>query len=261
MNRRCGLKFCSLCFFGMIGFLTWPGGLNAENFADRLRAPVRETVSIRKETQASLDQWGLEKEQLAAEYDALKKQVESRKLAQENLKNEISLHESRVALLDKEVADASRISAEIQPFLKEVHGRLNQLVRDGLPFLVRERADRLHNLQTVLKDPGIAVSEKFRKLLEAVQIEAEYGNTVEVYPRKIVVDGKEFRADIFRLGRISLFFQSIDRETAGYFDAGSGLWEVLPEKYNRDIGSVIEIGSKRRPVELVNLPLGRISIR
>ena len=143
--------------------------------------------------------------------------------------------------------------------MNEVFGRLKGLVDGGLPFLEEERTTRIEKLGVMLEDPDVTVSEKFRKLMEAVQIEAEYGNTIEVYPQQIILGGKEIQTHIFRLGRISLFCQSLDQKTCGFFDLSENQWKILPKKYNRDIHTAIEIGSKRRPADLVDLPLGRIS--
>ena len=89
-------------------------------------------------------------------------------------------------------------------------------------------------------------------------MEAEYGNTIEVYQGRIILGGKEILVDIFRLGRISLFFQTLDKITTGTFDQAQNAWIVLPKKYNREISAAIEMGLKRRSVDLLNLPLGRI---
>ncbi|MCP4686980.1 MAG: DUF3450 domain-containing protein, partial [Desulfobacterales bacterium] len=100
--------------------------------------------------------------------------------------------------------------------------------------------------------------ERFRKVMEALFVEAEYGNTVEVYQEKIVLEGKTVLADIFRLGRISLFFQTLDQTTAGFFDPAQAAWRAAPSNYRREIDAAMEMGAKRRPVELLSLPLGRI---
>ena len=92
-------------------------------------------------------------------------------------------------------------------------------------------------------------------------MEAEYGNTIEVYQGRIILGGKEILVDIFRLGRISLFFRTLDKMTAGTFDQAQNAWKVLPKKYNREINAAIEMGLKRRSADLLNLPLGRIVLQ
>ena len=112
-----------------------------------------------------------------------------------------------------------------------------------------------------MENPDTSSSELFRRIMEAVLVEAEYGNTVEVYREKININEKQIMACIFRLGRISLFFKTPDNRLTGYFNPGSGKWVELPEKYNREIGNAIEIAAKRRSIELVTLPVGRIAAK
>jgi hypothetical protein len=68
-------------------------------------------------------------------------------------------------------------------------------------------------------------------------------------------------ANIFRLGSISLFYQSLDQSECGFYNVADAKWQGLPATYNRDIAAAIDIGAKRQPVELLSLPLGRISVQ
>ena len=72
---------------------------------------------------------------------------------------------------------------------------------------------------------------------------------------------KRILVDIFRLGRISLFFQSLDQTQSGYFNQAQSVWKTLPAEYNREIHAAIEIGTKRRSADLLNLPVGRIVLK
>jgi hypothetical protein len=97
--------------------------------------------------------------------------------------------------------------------------------------------------------------------MEALFIEAEYGNTIEVYQEKILLADEDMLVNVLRLGRISLFFETLDQQTAGYFDLAENLWRTLPQSANRDIRIAMEIGYKRRPADIVSLPLGRIGLK
>jgi len=58
-----------------------------------------------------------------------------------------------------------------------------------------------------------------------------------------------------------LLFETLDREQCGRFDAAAQSWEPLPHQFNEAIQTAIEIGSKRQPVELLSLPVGRLAIQ
>ncbi|MCP3950946.1 MAG: DUF3450 domain-containing protein, partial [Desulfobacterales bacterium] len=127
-----------------------------------------------------------------------------------------------------------------------------------LPFLKNERRRRLATIAQILDDPQIPVSEKFRKTIEALLVEAEYGNTVSVYRETLSIEDKSILVNIFRLGRVSLFFQTLDRETTGHYDAVLKKWVGLPRSFNRELNIAFEIGARQRPATIVRLPIGRI---
>ena len=90
-------------------------------------------------------------------------------------------------------------------------------------------------------------------------VEAEYGRTIEVYQDTIKVAGQPLLATIFRLGRIGLFYQTLDHSRSGMFDVASRRWIPLPSSVDNDLRTAIDIGAKRQPVELLSLPLGRMA--
>ena len=161
--------------------------------------------------------------------------------------------------LTREKEETQRIRTELAPFLDALLGRLTSLVAADAPFLSQERNDRLARLTVILDDPDITIAEKYRKMMEALFVEAEYGNTVEVYREKIVVAGTQVLADIFRMGRVALFFLALDRESAGIFDVAENQWHTLDKTRVPAIEAVVEMAAKHRPMEVVVLPIGAIA--
>ncbi len=97
------------------------------------------------------------------------------------------------------------------PFLNSIYDRIYKFIQIDLPFLKEERLSRLNHLRKVLDDDTIPISEKYRKTMETLFIEEQYGRTTEVYKDRINLEGKEIVGNIFRFGRISLFF-SVSRQ-------------------------------------------------
>jgi len=78
-----------------------------------------------------------------------------------------------------------RIQEEMVPFLKETQASLETLVTSDPSFLREERTVRLEKLRPVMEDLEITIAERYRKVMEALFVEAEYGNTIEVSQDKI----------------------------------------------------------------------------
>ena len=252
--------FIVICIAGFLWFFQDPPA-SSENFPALVKKPVEESITIRKKTQKAEDKWAEERARLKAEYEKLEQ--ENRRLTAENreLEKNVDVHKKSVNVLEHQIAEIERISEELFPFLEQTYSRLAALVEKDTPFLQDERCRRIAVLGRTLGDSQISISEKFRKVMEALTVEAEYGNTVEVYQERIMIDKKNVQVNIFRLGRLSLFFQSLDRKTTGYFDPAIFAWKKFPSHYNREINAAIEMGAKRRPVALLELPLGKVVVK
>jgi FtsZ-binding cell division protein ZapB len=224
-----------------------------------IEAPVDKSVDTRQSTQAAREKWDAQRQKLAEEYDRLKAENEQLAFANENLTQRADDLEESNQALSREKEEAERIRTELAPFLADLLGRLKSLAAADAPFLSQERKDRLARLAVILDDPEITIAEKYRKMMEALFVEAEYGNTVEVYREKIVVDGTQVLADIFRMGRVALFFLALDRESAGIFDVAKNQWHTLDKTRVPAIEAVVEMAAKHRPMEVVTLPIGAIA--
>ncbi len=194
-------------------------------------------------------------------YEQLKQENEM--LVSEN-KDLTAAQESQKKLnqtLLKQQQESLRIQKELFPFLKDVYAQLAELVANDPPFLKDERSIRLNTLEKVIHDPEVSIAEKYRKVMEALFIEAEYGATIEVYQDKVMIGTEEVLGNIFRLGRVSLFFLSLDKQSSAYFNVAQKSWLPLSNDHLPAICSAVEIGSKRRPAELLALPLGQLAVQ
>ncbi|EKD40057.1 MAG: hypothetical protein ACD_75C00191G0002, partial [uncultured bacterium] len=223
---------------------------------DRIKKPVAESIRIRQNTQEQEQQWRDDKEKLLARYARLEETKKQLTLRRTALDDKVKETKSRIAAKHKQLDDIEGIGKEIAPLIDSLIKELETFVASDLPFLAEERLNRLQRLGELRGDPEVAVSEKFRKVMEALLVETEYGNTIEVYQETIALGGRGTLVDIFRLGRVGLFFQTLDRTSCGRYDVAAASWQPLPSEYNRSIATAMEIGAKRRPAELLTLPLG-----
>lgn len=245
----------------MILFLLTGSVSIAEEVTEKIKKPVEDSIAIRQKTQKDIETWSEKKSMLEAEYDTLTENNKRLAIQREQLTQELDNIQQRITDLENQIEAMEKISEKLKPFLHGVYEQLVKSVDQRLPFLQDERSGRLANLKTTLDDPQIVLGEKFRKVMEALFIEAEYGNTVEVFQEKIFLGDEDVLVNVLRLGRISLLFETLDQKTSGYFDLDENQWKALPQSANRDIRIAMEIGSKRRPADVVTLPLGRIGVK
>ena len=244
-----------------VGLLACPAGTRSEDFTRTVQKPIRESVAIRQATQQERERWQTEKEDRIAAYETLEARRSELLAARNALQKEIDRQLARNRELTDQLAKLTAITQDIEPFLEETRVRLAALLEREPALLPAERGRRLERLQSLLQDPSIDIGEKYRKAMEAFFIEAEYGNTVDVYQQAITAAGQPVTVTILRLGRLALFYQSLDAKSCGYYDRGAARWLPLDGHHNRAIRTAIEIVRKQRPAEMVNLPIGRVVAR
>ncbi len=235
-----------------------PPGFSTQT-AETVKKKVDNSIITRQKSQKQLDQWEQEKAEMIITYEALKQTEERLMAANTALVKEETAHNALLADLTAQKAAHLKIQKEMLPFLKEVQATLEEMVAQDPPFLSEERKNRLERLTGILDDVEISIAEKYRKVMEALFVEAEYGNTIEVTQDKIDLAGSEVLADIFRLGRISLFALTLDHQAAGVFNVAENRWTPLAAEYLPSVIAAVEMGSKRRPVEIISLPIGQLA--
>jgi benzoyl-CoA reductase/2-hydroxyglutaryl-CoA dehydratase subunit BcrC/BadD/HgdB len=232
----------------------------ASDTIEHIEKPVRQSIQTRQASQEADAAWRLEKEKLTERFEQLQALQEQLQTQRKDLRQHIQSTQGRIATKEKQLADIEQISSQIQPFLEEMLTLLKTQVSEGYPFLRAEREKRIDNLEHLMIDPDVSVSEKYRKIMEAFLVEAEYCFTVETYQETIVIDDHTMLVDIFRLGRLSLFYQSLDQKRCGFYNVASKAWQPLPASHTPSIHAAIDIAAKRKPVELLTLPVGRMVI-
>ena len=230
----------------------------AQSSVDDVRETVQGTVDIDQRTQKERDAWASEQAGLEARYRTAKANIAylAERMAGEE-KAVAGLTES-IEELERRERESKLLRSNLQDTLDAIMSRLEEFVAQDLPFLTDERERRLGVLCRELTRPEVTGAEKLRLLLEALQVETEYGKSVEVNQQEIMLEGTSMFADVLHVGRVSLFWQTPDGEKVGTFDRGSWEWVELPASYGRTIGDAIEMASRIRPVELIALPLGRV---
>lgn len=233
----------------------------ASPFADDVSATVSETLTVQQHSQRQADEWQSQRLALVAELTTLQnqqQQLESKKAEQTA---RIDAQQKSIEQLRRTIAESKRLTDEMVPFLGETSDLITQQVAQDLPFLQQERQLRLRHLNEALSDPTLAIGEKFRRTMEVLRVETEYGVDIEVVQQSLVVDGRELLMNQLRIGRLALFAQSLDGDKSVIYDMALQSWQTLESQYNNELARAIEMGQKHRPIDLLTLPLGKVVSR
>ena len=219
---------------------------------------VAKTVETQQQTQKKQEAWAEEKSDYAARYRAAKAQVDYLEKTKAFEEKEVSSLDTGIAELERRMVESAKLKDNLEDSLNVVVNRLDEWVKQDIPFLAKERSDRLASVREAIAKPEVTGAEKLRRVLEALQVEANYGNTVDVSQERIKVGSDEISADVIRIGRVSVYWRSPDGKRVGEFDRASKQWVELDKKYLNSIADVREMVMRLRSTKVITLPLGRI---
>jgi len=123
-----------------------------------------------------------------------------------------------------------------------------------MPFLIENRRERIQKLKDVMGKADVAISEKYRRIVEAYQIELDFGRTLESYEGKLQGDPAGRTVKFLRMGRVALMYQTLDGEETGYWDAEKKGW-VVANEYREAMKDGIKVATKQGAPELIEAPI------
>lgn len=216
---------------------------------------VEKGVRAEQASQRLADQWAQKKQELLREVRDLKTRTAWLEFQRDKYQAYIETQHQSIAELTRRKAELRTVRDELEPFLTRLVDRLGAFVAADLPMLAEERAQRVAFLRASLADYHLSLSEKLRRVLEALQIEADYGKSVERIDTSIPLDGVQTRVTLLHLGRLALFYTTADGARMGRWDPAGKTWVDLDEKYRRELRHALEMANRRRTVELLRLPV------
>ena len=212
--------------------------------------------SAAKKSQVKIDRLADETRDLLGEYKTVVKQVDGLKVYNGRLQRQIDNQQKRVLEIDASISQVTVIQRQMTPLVIRMIDGLEQFVELDVPFAKEERVQRIGFLRSNLDRADVSVAEKFRGVLEAYNIELQYGRGMDTYRGSIDLGGTEREVDFLRIGRVALVYQTTDGAISGAWDKSGRAWMDLPSgEYDAAIRKGIRIAKKQATIELLNMPI------
>ncbi|MGE4294621.1 MAG: DUF3450 domain-containing protein [Campylobacterales bacterium] len=218
-------------------------------------AVLKKVESLRNDAamiQSRIDALDDESRRLYDEYRRAAARTEALKSYNDSLEKLIASQEAEKQSLDRQIRGIEQTSQSVLPMMEKMVAALEQFVALDVPFLPDERRDRIDRLKTRLAQADVTVAEKYRLILEAYAIENEYGRTIEAYPGALP-DGRQ--AEFLRLGRVGLYYLSLDGKEAGRFNPQTGHYDAMDSGKRGELVKALRMARKQSVPDLIALPL------
>jgi len=242
-----------LCL-GICASLLIPGLGIGSKLDKAINASVLAQASGSK-TQKSIEKVTDETAVLLERYRATMAQVDALRSYNNQLEALLQSQVTEQSDLQNQIEGITTTSREMVPLMQDMLGALEQFIQLDVPFLEQERQARMEGLRTMMGRADVTHSEKFRRILEAYQIENEYGRTIETYQASLNKGESLRTVQFLRVGRVVLVYQTLDGLESGVWNQQKRSFEILPSEYSRAITKGMRIALKQAPPDLLRLPL------
>jgi hypothetical protein len=224
--------------------------------AAKLDAAMKQQAGANQEAIASqerIDKLDDEASTMLQEYRNALNEAESFDTYAAQLQVQIASQTAEMARIEFEMSEAEVVSRDVTPMMTRMIDNLEQFVQLDVPFLLEERTKRAAGLREVMTRADVSVSERYRRILEAYQIEMEFGRTIEHYEGTLGEGNDQRTLQFLRIGRVALLYQTDDQRETGYWDADRKQW-VVDDHYRDAFQAGVGVATKRTAPDLVLVP-------
>jgi hypothetical protein len=223
----------------------------------KLQAVTAEQAAADKAAAAAqdrIDKIHDETQDMVSQYRQALADADSYKAYSEQLSNQIKAQNEEIASINRQLTEVESTGRDIWPLMQKMVDTLEQFVALDVPFLLDERRARVANLKGMMERADVSISEKYRRIVEAYQIEMEYGRTLDSYEALLGEGQDSKKVELLRVGRVALLYQTPDGRETGYWDRETKQW-VRDDDYRSAVREGLRVAKKVGAPDLLTLPV------
>jgi len=236
----------------MLAVLSAPAQAQFDSALDVSKRTARDTAA----SQQRIDQLDDQTAVLLNDYRANLKQLEAARRYNASLNRNIEAQTREIARLREDIENVAGLQRAMQPLMEDMVAKFGDIVNADLPFLIEERATRAARLSGILGDPNMSAAQRYRLIVEAYQIENEYGRTIGWKEGKIGEGEAELTGEFLRIGRIALIFKTPDDSVLKVWDKDQGAFVDLNRgTYLQDVKFAFRMAKEQAAPNILFVPV------
>ncbi|MDV7103793.1 DUF3450 domain-containing protein [Vibrio sp. TH_r3] len=247
-------KMRSYCIVASLCVLTTHHLANASSLAasEKIEQSI---VKNAQKNQIVIDERAEHSAQLQFEIDALKAEIKGLETYQTHLNNLLDNQNQEMSSIDRQLTDITETRQSIVPLMYEMLAGLGQLIQQGMPIQFDVRQARLNSLSELMVQANVSDAEKFRRILEAYQIELDYVQKLDSYVSNIEIEGVMREVEQLYLGHVSFIARSLDKQKYWLWVDQKQQWIALEEPVFSQLDDAFLLANKRVSPSILTLPL------
>ena len=244
-------KYPLLIFF----FLSHISASSSAQEIDQLQQQVSNALQESVKTQGSIDSLSSELQQTTKHFQNLERQLKRANNSNQTLETLLAKKAQQRVLLQEQLQSISDTGHQIQPLMLKMQRSLVELIQADLPFMQQQRLANASQLAIDLDSSEIGLAEKYRQLVQGFLTEAGYGRELKSYQGELEVMGESREVVFLRLGRIALYYQTLDKQYAGLYSTQSRQWQTLSAAAAKKLATALRVVNGSTQPALLSLPL------
>ncbi|WP_104400530.1 DUF3450 domain-containing protein [Vibrio penaeicida] len=231
-----------------------PNALYADDL-DKARAIEKKTNKVIQKAQSNVDANVEASFTLQSEIEQLETQIDNLTLYRDHLTKLVSSQKSELVSLEQQLNDIEDTRQGIVPLMYRMIDGLDSIVGQDVPLRKVTRQKRLDDIKLLMGRADIAEAEKYRRILEAYQIEIDYGTKLGAYPAEIHFEGNTRQVEQLYFGRVSLVARSLDHKQFWVWRQENKTWNELSKDKGLEVNKAFAMAAKQQAPSVVTLPL------
>ena len=169
--------------------------------------------------------------------------------------DDTSLIVNEFKTVSKQIEGLRVYNAQLTKQIEAQEARLKEIDRTMKEARIMQRRERIAFAKAAIDNPTVSPAEGLRQVLEAYEVEAEYGRKIDTYKDTIEIDGQPREVNILRVGRLALLYQTSDADETGAWNNKLRQWEELGGSYRNPARLGLRIANKLATVDMIEVPV------
>ncbi len=242
----------------MVGVMALAGsGLAAANTPSlqQLQSEQNQTHRNQAASQGRIDSLFDQSRELLGEYRSVVAEYEALNVYNNHVQKLVDDQNASIASLQRQIDGIESTRQGIVPLMYKMIDSLDTFVGLDIPIHSETREKRVERLRSTMTRSDVTDSEKFRLIIEAYQIEMDYGIGPNSYSGNLNIGGQEIAVDFFHMGRVTLMAQSLDGRSAWLWDNNARDWTKVDDSFLSPLTQAIRMSRRQTAFDIVRLPV------
>jgi len=195
-----------------------------------------------------------EADSMVREYRAVLQQKDNIALFVDQQDIYLQSQKSEIASLNRQLDTVEQIKQSMVPMMLDMTAKIEDTIKNDVPFNLDERLERLERVKQVLSDPDVTPVEQYRQVLNIFKVEVSYGQGMDSYegahpttPGNVV--------NYIRFGRVALVYMTKDESEIGRYNMETKSWDILGGEKAIELRQAIRIAKSEAAPKMVTVPV------